>query len=91
MAECKTCSEEICEDEMATEKDCRWCVRKKAFASFASECGLERYPCPTGERYVYRLDGSCDGKKGECVDFMDDLWDALAKSKGREDLMAGEE
>ncbi len=65
---------------------CVWCSQKRKFSDFAESCGLKRYPDPTGERYVYNLDGSCDGKKGECTDLIDELWNALAASKDRVDL-----
>lgn len=61
---------------------CRFCKGKALFAEFAKSCGLELYPDPTGERYVYRLDGRCEGKKIECVELIDKLWNALVKAKG---------
>lgn len=65
---------------------CLDCERKQAFADFARKCGLDSYPDPTGERYMYDLDGRCCGKKIECVDSIDDLWNALARVMGRDDL-----
>ena len=61
-------------------------VIMQEFAAFAVEHGLMRFPDPDGERYVYRTDQSCDGKKVECTDLIDELWNALARSHGREDL-----
>jgi len=66
---------------------CRWCEGKKKFAAFAKECGLGRYPDPRGERYVYHVDGKPGGKKAEETDFIDELWNALAKKAGRKDLL----
>ncbi len=61
---------------------CVSCVQKANFAAFAQACGLTCYPDPTGERYVYHLDGSCAGKKGECLHVINELWNALVAAKG---------
>ena len=58
----------------------------QGFSDFAKECGLELFPDPHGERYVYQLDLKCAGKKCECTELIDDLWNALARSNGREEL-----
>ena len=63
--------------------------RDKQFALFAEENGLNKYPHPHGERYLFKTDGDCAGKKSENVEFIDDLWDALARAKGRNDLIIG--
>lgn len=68
---------------------CADCTRHAAFAELAKSVGLDAYPDPSGERYVYDLDGTCAGKKCECEDFVDRLWDALARSRGRPDLQLG--
>jgi hypothetical protein len=60
--------------------------REKQFSQFAKSCGLDRFVDPNGERYVYNLDGSTAGKKVEEIEFMDDLWNALANAKGRGEL-----
>lgn len=75
MKDCNVCGCE-CDDN----GECPVC-KKAEFAVFAKKMGLTRYPDPTGERYVYNLDGSCDGKKSECTDFIDELWNALARAK----------
>ena len=56
------------------------------FANFAIEHGLDRFPVPDGERYIRRTDLSIAGKKVECTDLIDDLWNALVRSQGREEL-----
>ena len=84
MTRCKTCGEDS--KQMSGEM-CSHCHRKKEFADFAEECELTRFVDPTGERYVYCVDGSLAGKKVEETDFMDELWNALAKAKGRSDLV----
>ena len=61
-------------------------VIMQKFAAFAVEHGLERFPDPDGERYVYRTDLRCEGKKVECTDLIDELWNALVRSQGREEL-----
>lgn len=86
MATCIKCGDDYDKDQMRGET-CRWCAEKKRFAEFALECGLDCFVDPRGERYVYNLDGSCAGKKSEEIDFMDDLWNALAKAKSRPDLV----
>lgn len=77
---CEKCGDQFESGQMCGSM-CRWCQENSRFAAFAASCGLTRYPDPSGERYVYRLDGSCDGKKGECTDFIDELWNALAEAK----------
>lgn len=59
-------------------------TRQKQFAELATAAGLSMYPDPTGERYLYKIDGRCAGKKGENTEFMDDLWDALARAEAAE-------
>lgn len=82
---CAKCEEEYKADQMVGDVCC-WCERQQVFAAFAKECGLDKYPDPTGERYVYDLDGSCAGKKVEVIEFMDELWNALAAKCGRGDV-----
>jgi hypothetical protein len=82
MKKCKTCGDRYEKADIAPDGVCRFCAEKKAFAAFAGSCGLTRYPDPSGERYVYGLDGTCDGKKSECVAFMDELWNALVRARG---------
>lgn len=91
MKACAICRDEYDDADVTPEGACLSCARKTAFASFAASCGLSRFPDPSGERYVYRTDGKFAGKKGECVDLMDDLWDALCRAKGRHDLILGKE
>lgn len=79
MPACKECQEYF---DNPAENLCPCCLRTTLFAAFAKSCGLTRFPDPTGERYVYNADGSCDGKKSECTGFIDDLWAALVKAKG---------
>ena len=79
---CRVCRDEFDQLNGPTSSGaCRSCARKKLFAAFAKACGLKRYPDPTGERYVYRTNGDLDGKKSECVDFMDELWNALVRAE----------
>jgi hypothetical protein len=78
--QCSVCHEQ--EVEAGDKGICHWCAVKQQFAAFSKQCGLERYPDPTGERYIFRLDGRIDGKKSECIGFMDDLWNALVRAKG---------
>ena len=76
---------------MSDERDERLANLKK-FAEFATECGLKNFPMPCGERYLYAVEDYQDGyacKKGEYVEFMDVLWNALARAKGRDDLTLG--
>lgn len=61
--------------------------REWEFAEFAKECGLTRFPDPSGDRYVYNLKCDIMGKKGEEIGLMDELWNALAKAKGRPDML----
>ncbi len=66
--------------------------RELRYAAFAKSCGLECFPDPTGERYICRTDGRIDGKKSECIDFMDELWNALVRAKGGgDDLLLGDD
>lgn len=62
------------------------------WAAFARECGLDAYPCPHGDRYLYdsRTPDEEIWKKSEDMGFIDALWSALCRAKGREDLL-GEE
>lgn len=78
---CKSCGDKY-DAPQSPDGVCERCRRKARFAAFAAACGLECYPDPAGERYLYDLDGGCAGKKGERVGFMDDLWDALVRAKG---------
>jgi hypothetical protein len=86
MARCSKCGDDYEPDQMRCET-CRWCADKTRFAEFARECGLDRFVDPRGERYVYNLDGSCSGKNVEEIDFMGELWNALAKAKSRPDVV----
>lgn len=86
---CKKCDDPYPPEYMTESGMCEGCVGKEKFAAFAKECGLESFPRPDGERYVYNTDGSLRGKKGECTDFIDELWNALARAKGRDDLTIG--
>jgi hypothetical protein len=86
---CVKCGESCDAENMAGPETCRFCHEKGQFAAFAKECGLAMHPDPSGERYVYWLDGRCAGKKVERAGFMDDLWDALARARGRDDLVIG--
>lgn len=86
MTRCKTCGEDYEQNQIIVGEICIYCHRQKEFANFAKECELTRFVDPRGERYVYRVDGSCAGKKVEETDFMDELWNALVKAKGRSDL-----
>lgn len=83
MVPCSRCYEDVkkvnadglcagCEDRVA---------REKAFATFANGCGLSRFPHVYGERYVYNVDFTLAGKKSECTDFIDELWNALVRAK----------
>ncbi len=83
---CKTCRDDF-EPSQMTGDVCRWCADKKRFADFAKKCKLKRFPDPTGERYVYNVNGTLAGKKVEETDFIDELWNALARSCAREDLV----
>lgn len=95
METCVQCKDEYPDAELNADGACEACAkhvsRAKRFREFAAEMGLYAYPDPSGERYLYGSDGICAGKKSENIEFMDDLWDALARSKGREDLIIGEE
>lgn len=89
--DCVRCEEEFQFSELNTDGACINCAalvaREKLFKEFASSHGITRFLDPTGERYVYNADGSFAGKKGECVEFMDELWNALVRSVNREDLL----
>lgn len=73
---------QFCDAYLTPEGVCESCADLAKFAAFAKTCGLTRFPDPSGERYVYRLDGRLAGKKSECPDFMEELWDALVRAKG---------
>lgn len=81
MLTCKVCHDEY-GDSGVTDSVCCWCAHKSKFAEFAKSCGLKRFPDPTGERYVYLLNGQCAGKKSEEIDFIDELWAALVRATG---------
>lgn len=66
-------------------------ARRKAFEDFARSCGLTMYPDPGGERYLYGVDGAGSCKKSEYAGFMDELWNALVRAKGGENLLLGKE
>ncbi len=83
---CKVCRDTF-EPELVDKGVCRWCREKTAFSKFAKTCGLTRYPAPSGERYVYKTNGDCDGKKGECTDLMDELWNALVRAKNGDESL----
>ena len=85
MVKCSACGGSFDKADFVIDGKCGFCRRQEAFAIFARQCGLRRYPDPTGERYVYRLDGRCVGKKSENVNFMDELWNALVRSGGGDD------
>lgn len=68
---------------------CLGCRDLAKFAAFAAECGLTMFPTPDGERYLYDVDGECAGKKSEHSGYCDELWNALCRLKGREDLKIG--
>ncbi len=59
----------------------------RLFRDFARSCGLTRFPEPDGERYVFTLAGDCAGKKSECLDFMDELWNALVRVRGGDESL----
>lgn len=88
---CVRCEGEFEPSELNANGACAECAaivaRNAKFAEFAACHGLTRFPDPDGERYVYELDGTCAGKKGEEIDFMDEIWNALARSQGRQDLV----
>lgn len=79
MRKCPVCNG-VYDDEDFTEAGP--CDEKQRFGAFAISCGLTRYPDPSGERYVYKTDGTLAGKKIECIDLIDELWNALVKAKG---------
>ncbi len=92
MKKCRICHNEYDARDILPGGLCIHCDRQRRFAAFARSCGLTRYPDPSGERYVYTVDGACAGKKSECIDFMDELWNALVEAKGKGgDLLIGEE
>ncbi len=80
--ECRTCAEEYHTNHLSISGQCPWCVEKEMFAEFARNAGLLWYPDPSGERYLYSLDGKRCCKKNERVEFIDELWDALVRAKG---------
>ena len=84
MIKCSACGDEF-EPDFVKGGKCGFCRRREDFAAFARQCGLKRYPDPSGERYVYRLDGKCAGKKSENINFIDELWNALVRSNGGDD------
>jgi hypothetical protein len=79
---CHICGDQYDQADITPSGSCRWCARVERFSAFAASCGLTRFPDPSGERYLYRLNGDIAGKKSECLDFMDDLWNALVRAKG---------
>lgn len=95
MPDCVFCEERYPAKDLNGDGACSHCAkvvtRQKQFAELATAAGLSMYPDPTGERYLYKIDGRCAGKKGENTEFMDDLWDALARALGRDDLTIGKE
>jgi hypothetical protein len=81
--ECSICKER--ELKAADEKAsgvCGFCSREQKFKEFALSCGLTRFPDTRGERYVYYTSGRIAGKKSEEVSLIDELWNALVRSKG---------
>lgn len=80
--QCSICEEEWEDESIQKDGVCIWCAEREAFAAFAKSCGLEFYPDPSGERYIYRLDHVCDGKKSENTACIDVLWNALVRAKG---------
>lgn len=82
--DCKVCTDQYPKDVLV-DGVCIFCRRKSQFADFARKCGLQAYPSPSGERYVYRLDGKLLGKKSEEIDFIDELWAALVRTNGASD------
>ena len=94
MFECQNCSQGF-DDDYRSERSlcCIWCARKKAFADFAQNAGLEVYPDPTGERYLYSVDGKDTYKKSERAGrTINELWNALVRATGSDpSLILGEE
>ena len=88
MKACSVCHEQYEDGQISDSGACYRCNELERFAAFAKRCGLARFPDPSGERYVYRLDGRIDGKKSEHVDLIDELWNALVRARGGdEDLL----
>lgn len=89
---CQQCNNQDVDAEDMEGDSCRLCSSAQRFAKFADECGLSRFVDPTGERYVYDTKTlRCSGKKSEETDLMDELWNALATAKGRDDVkLSGE-
>ena len=83
--QCRVCGEEYDDAKIQADGACIFCAEREAFSAFAKSCGLEVYPDPTGERYVYRLDHVCDGKKSENNHLIDVFWNALVRAKGGAD------
>ncbi len=93
MRHCVRCEEEFA--DLNADGACPDCAasvtRTRLFQEFARSFGLTLYPDPDGDRYVYHTDGKCAGKKGENVEFMDELWNALVRVAERSDLTVEEE
>lgn len=83
---CSTCKDLYPSEDIADGK-CVFCRDKEKFAVFAKSCGLDAFPDPSGERYLYNLDGSVRCKKSEHSGFMDELWNALVHAN--KDLLMG--
>lgn len=80
---CRICSDDYEAPDIAPDGSCRWCAEKDRYAAFARSCGLDTYPDPSGERYLYSVDGGGGGwKKSEDTDFMAELWNALVRARG---------
>lgn len=80
--ECPICGDSYPADYFPGETGtCLFCLQKQRFSAFAESCGLSLYPDPSGERYVFRVDGQCEGKKSESIHLIDELWNALVRAK----------
>lgn len=89
-SECKTCFDEYEAGELVENGNCRRCDEKDQFSRFAAPVGLTRFPHPSGERYVYRVGGEFEGKKSECTDLIDELWNAIVRlGCGSPELLIG--
>ena len=87
MFKCSVCKEKYGAVRRSASGICLFCDQMQKFAAFAKSCGLQLFPAPDGERYLYHLDLACAGKKGEHADFVDVLWNALVRAKGGEDAL----